>query len=258
MQWHHETSLDWMDARRKYLTATEAISLLPELKKYRKALEGESHIWLSQSMKLYEKKRAKATIESCKSAADAARGHLMEEYAIEEYNRNPKRLIKQTLHHWDDRIVAIAKGRLAFSPDALTIVSPSNDNIVFEASAIPGSAIGEIKAYSMAKHIDAMLTDKMKLDERYQIAAGLAVLSESNEGSIIFYCPDALVPLFEHHYTREDLEEEINDILEVEKMFKTGVKQYKKLAADIDAPKAIYTEREIWEATMADWSITNG
>lgn len=205
MQWKHKVSLDWLTERQNYLSASEVKSLIPLTKtgRARKVTDVDY-------LKIYANKLRELTEEDCWSYNEMARGHLLEPYAIEAFNE----LGIAKLHHWDDRVITSkGPGFLGFSPDALDV--PMDD----PRAVTRATLMGEVKCYNPAAHLITAQMDIKDLDERWQIATAMAVTSNIQKGYLILYNPDIIVKLSQLYVieiNREDLEDEIEMILEVE------------------------------------------
>ena len=77
MDWKHKCSLDWLRERQRYLTATDVKSLIPVTKTGR-----PRKITDMERLKVRASKMVTLTEEDCWSYGAAARGHLLEPYAI--------------------------------------------------------------------------------------------------------------------------------------------------------------------------------
>ena len=80
--WYHEVSEDWLKARKNFLTATDIVGLIPEYKRYKK--NGKAGIPPAFAA-LWEKKHSDIAVDP-RSYKDAARGHILEPYAVYTYN----------------------------------------------------------------------------------------------------------------------------------------------------------------------------
>lgn len=206
MKWEHRCNLNWLKDRQKYLTATDVKDLVPFTKTGRpKKITDEDYI------KVYSRKITNLTEDDCVSYGAAARGHILEPFAIETYNASkiidPNKCLFP-LFHWDETVIAKGSG-LAFSPDATDKPEFSSvDDIL---------AIGEIKSYSAEKHLVCGLTDKMDLEERWQVAVAMAVLPSIKVASLIFFNPSTEYKMFVKIYNRNELKDEIETVLDIEK-----------------------------------------
>ncbi len=200
--WYHKSSLDWMKARQHYITASDFMKV--QGKKYTK-----EHI-----IDVYAGKHEDLTEESCESFGAAARGHLLEPYAIELFNTTS--ISGTKLYHWDDIVVTTEDkvNKVGFSPDAISIRQRiDSPEIVISSKYTRPVEIGEIKSYGAEKHIKKCLADPKKIEERYQIAFAMYVWQNITVGHLIFYNPAfRRAPLFSHHYSRQNLEKEIKEI----------------------------------------------
>ena len=145
-KWFHKCDIDWMEARLNFLTATDVRELVPFTKTGRKRTIGDE-----QYLKVLSRKLVNVTEDDCMSYGSAARGHILEPYAIDRYNEEDFGG-NQYLWHWDDMVIPVNPsifGSLAFSPDAMDIEPPKDEIVVCN---IKPTAIGEVKSYSAEKH----------------------------------------------------------------------------------------------------------
>lgn len=216
--WTHEVSARWLAARREYLTASEVVKLLPQ---YRK-VKGQGIAPLA-FLQLAASKLSRVPDSTQSPSQAAARGHFMEKYAIREFNRIEGTPI---LSHWDDAI--IVNGRIGYSPDALD-VAQMQGTLVVEGGQGPSkpTKIGEIKSYQPDQHVKRFYTERLKLDERWQIAMAMAVSESIDMGYLIFFCPP-LDNIFYRTFTRKELSEEIDTCIEMGDLFDSAMATVKK------------------------------
>ena len=208
MKWMHKVSKEWMEARRGWLTASEIADLLPTTP------TGRARYVYGKQLEVWAAKRANITDDMCMAFGSAARGHIMEPYAIDAFNK--LHAMDGELHHWDDAIVFNEDLGIAFSPDAMSIRQCSNMVKVDQLDL--GSAdiqIGEVKSYAPGKHYSKGLADKTYLEERWQLATAMAVCDRIEEAFLILFNPNVEHKMFHHLYTRDDLEEEIAIVYQV-------------------------------------------
>lgn len=209
MKWEHKCSLKWMKERQKYLCASEIKQLIPFTKtgRVRKITDADR-------LKVWANKMRRLTEDDCLSFGAAARGHLLEPYAIEEFNTHNEDNIY--LYHWDDAIIT-SKKYLAYSPDAISVPQPSTF-VNLKANQFDGGIIiGEIKCYSAEKHIETIYTPNDEREERWQIATAMAVNDRIEEAYLILYHPGLIgFNLNITKYDRYDLTKEIETVLTVE------------------------------------------
>lgn len=202
MDWKHEVSLDWLSERQEHITASEIRQLVPFT-----ATGRPKKITDSDYMKIYAKKICKLTREDCLSYGAAARGHLLEPFAIDSASRLPG---MPKLYHWDDVLITRPGHDIAYSPDALNVPMESEE---------PPTILGEIKSYGAERHLTTANTPKNKLEERWQIATAMAVSPTIETAYLILYNPEVQVAdsqVYVIKYTRDELESEINTIFDVE------------------------------------------
>lgn len=215
-KWFHKCSLDWLRARQKCLTATDVKDLLPVTRTGRKRTITDENYF-----KVLAGKLVNLTEADCLSTGAAARGHILEPYAIERYNEEDFGS-NTWLYHWDDVVVTrpnTGPFSLAFSPDAMNNKPSFYDrSIISIDKLVDGNVkvVGEVKSYSPERHLACGYTQKFKLDERWQMATAMAVCDTINEAYLLFYNPSMADQLYIVDYDRHDLQDEIDTILEVE------------------------------------------
>ena len=212
MQWYHECDLAWLKARQEFLTATDVKELLPLTKTGRKRAIG-----IENYLKVLAGKMHVLTERDCISTGAAARGHVLEPYAIDLFDH---RCGFSPLYHWDDLVISRPgqpSGGLAFSPDAMDCPMPLASGAVIEADRFPDDIrIGEVKAYSPERHMIAGYTPKEELEERWQIATAMAVCEKIKVAYLLFYNPSMANQLYIVEYDRNDLVSEIDVVLGIE------------------------------------------
>lgn len=245
-RWHHEVSAEWLEHRQQVLTATDVVNLLPEYKRYVKAGEPEDELFPGFAA-LWCSKHSKGYLDT-ESQAAAARGHVMEPYAVTAWNKQAK----PEFHHWDDCI--ITKGLCGFSPDATTVEQPKGIVQMSHFFLSDMDEIMEIKSYLPDHHMKCFVEDRMEHREIMQVAMAFKILDQLVTAHIVWYCPGAPVPMFEERYVRDELADEI---VLVSKVVQTYEKQAKLCEARVGSANvldAVYTEDEIWQDHMAEWS----
>lgn len=222
-KWFHACNKDWLCARQRFLTATDIKDLLPITKTGRKRTVSDDNYW-----KVMARKLVNITSDDCVSTGAAARGHILEPYAIDEFNF--AEICPQKLHHWDDVIVARPRYQLfdlAFSPDATNVLSSCDDDRVTTITDI--NIISEVKSYYPEHHLICGHTPKEELEERWQIATAMAVCDGINEAYLLFYNPSMKDQLYIVNYDRADLSDEIEMILEIESDWIAWVNKLNKI-----------------------------
>lgn len=223
-KWHHKCNLGWLKERQKYLTATDVKELLPITKTGRVRKITDEHY-----LKVLASKMVYLDEDDCISTGAAARGHILEPYAIERYNEEDYGN-NEWLWHWDDVIVTRPNPMLyslAFSPDALDCKQDKHSSPSIVISNI--QTIGEVKSYSPEKHLIAGHTPKQNLDERWQIATAMAVCPSISNAYLLFYNPSMYQQLYIVNYDRIELLNEIEMIIEVEKNWLEWIHNFDKL-----------------------------
>lgn len=216
--WRHTCSLAWLQARQRFLTATDVKELLPFTKTGRKRVVDDATY-----MKVFSRKLCSLSSSDCKSSGAAARGHILEPFAIEMFNRLYEK--EELAFHWDDVIITDPKRPafgLAFSPDGLNVpmdyeIRRTGDPVYSFDQAFPPTRLYEVKSYGVDKHYLCGMADKMDLEEKWQIASAMVVCDTIEKAYLIFFNPSAEYQMFVHCYSREDLEDEIKTIEQIEK-----------------------------------------
>ena len=211
MYWYHEVALEWMKARQSFLTATDIKDLLPVTKTGRKRTVDQSDY-----LKVFARKMKQLTERDCVSTGAAARGHILEPYAIDALNSTPL-CGANYMYHWDDKL--IVNDNLAFSPDGLN--TNRDGQVVYDYKDLQdATSLVEIKCYNSESHYVKGSTDKMKLEERWQIATAFCVCPQISEGYLVLYDPSTRYQLFVHEYNREDLKDEMDIIKDIAEKYK--------------------------------------
>lgn len=232
MEWRHEASLEWLKDRQHCLTATDVKNLLPFTKSGRKRTIDQSDY-----LKVWASKQVALSVESCKSSGAAARGHILEPWAVQMYNDMVLVADKKKLVHWDDIVVTRPKHNeyeLAFSPDAMTEIpadaifrSKIGTSAIYISKPGLNIEIGEVKSYNPERHMICGYSKKSELEERWQLAVAMAVLPEVSTAHLMFFNPAMRnVKMFLFDYTRADLADEIATVLEVEENWIQWINSY--------------------------------
>lgn len=233
--------MGWLQRRRGKLTASAIHSLVPYT-----ATGRPKKITEADMAKVFAKMQACPTEDDCISTGAAARGHIMEPYAIESFNQNITWAEK--LFHWDDVCIYGDPSEhplLAWSPDALSVP---------EYSFHLPLTMGEVKSYAADKHLLKAMSDPMQLEERWQIATAMAVSPSIDIAYLILFNPDmpAGMQLFYHRYTRLELKEEIKTVCEIEREMIDFISRC-PLPVGYNSIK---TTKQIWEENQFDQEIT--
>lgn len=195
--WRHDVSDAWLRARKPYVSASGVARLLADSKKIE-----QGKLKLEESMafaRLYGESR-NMDVDTASFGA-AARGHVLEPYAVDEWNRSFGERLGARFEWWDDKVIAY--GDLAFSPDALDVPQLPGTRMIFEHDGIRAAdgsgcrptAMLEVKSYEVGSHfqrkalVEAGRTDK--LDELWQVACGMAACPTIKTGYLMFYAPQA-------------------------------------------------------------------
>lgn len=245
-RWTHEVDPRWLKARQSVLTATDVSNLVPEYKRYLKA--GSPDRIMPGFAALWGVKNYKGELDTESPSPAAARGHIMEPWAVESWN-------KQTgpvMYHWDDCI--ITNGLLGFSPDAMTTPQFVSGAPRFDYSGINPKAIMEIKCYGVENHMKSIIEDKMNHKELMQVAMAFAVLPNLETAYLTYFCPDAPISMYVEEYTADDLHDQCRWIVEIGEVYLKQAKLCEKLPRKF---KAQCTEKEVWDAFVADLAAEN-
>lgn len=245
--WKHDVSESWLLARRPYLTASDIKNLLAD---YKRIKAGKIGLMQAQQFaKVFGSKQMREVDTS--SFGAMARGHVMEPYAIDDYNAWRRKDFKW----WDDKI--IVKGDLGFSPDALDIHPLPGVRMVVDGGELKykeGSAPGptmllEIKSYEAGAHYQrkVAIAEHMPIDERWQVACGMVVCPTIAAGIVCFYAPQC-EDMFDVEYTRDDLEDEIDTISEIAKMWHA----FSENADEMGGVTPLKSEEEIYNQYLLD------
>lgn len=214
MEWEHMCSLEWLKARQNYLTASEIRALLPFTKTGRPRVITEMDY-----LKVMSSKLVTLSEEDCFSHGAAARGHILEPWAIKAFNvalLGYKGSNAEHFHWWDDKLVTLPNRKIAFSPDALDV--PQTElSVVVDATDMPITALAEVKCYGTERHIMTAYTEKDQLEERWQIATPMALLDTIEHAYLVLFNPSMMSRrLFVIEFERRELSKEIDAILDVE------------------------------------------
>lgn len=204
-RWRHECSLSWLQARNGYLTASDAHKLVPytDTGRRRKVSDEDYE-------KLAMAKMRQVSPEHCVSTGAAARGHLLEPYAVMRWNEEHG----GGYRHWDDVLIpSRTVPYAAWSPDALDVAMSEPGPVC--SGNYTGRRMLEVKCYGPDKHDAACLSSKMERPERWQIAFAM-LCSDIVEGTLVLYDPTtSCKPLHGFAYTQADLADEIDELRKV-------------------------------------------
>lgn len=253
--WYHEVSGAWLEAKRKVLSATEIKSLLPEHKRNKKAKLGKDEVSPGFAA-LWAEKNSTTKPETEAPSRAAARGHIMEPWAVRSWNDQVA--TEPSFWHWDDCV--IARNGVGFSPDAMNVpqttdkvglsVAPHSNLLItkngFKAAA--PSDIMEIKSYETAHHMKCCLKNKMDHDELMQLGTAFYVLPSLERAVLLFFCPGAPRSMHSELYTRDDLKEQIKLVEEIAEEYKrmSKILEDKFNPNDTSVMHALCTEEEVY------------
>jgi hypothetical protein len=169
-------------------------------------------------LKVLAGKMVTLTEEDCMSYGAAARGHILEPYAIEALNKtleSEQGVDHETFYWWDDILVRNRGRQLAFSPDAMNMPMELVDDID------KVTAIAEVKSYEASKHLSTAYMPKNQIEERWQIASAMALLPNIDHAYLVLFNPKLKFrKTFVIRFDREELKSEIDLILQTETKWK--------------------------------------
>ena len=260
-RWYHDVSAAWLEARKSVLTATEIKALLPEYRRMQKKPMNPDELSPGFSSFWAEKNTITELDTSAPSSA-AARGHVMEPYAIASWSNQKGK----PMYHWDDCV--ITRGLVGFSPDALDIPQLSNDPKLTLSDDrkfligdkgfscdVPTMAI-EVKSYEPKAHWKACIASKMDHDELIQLATAFYVLPELQEARLLFFCPGAPISMKEFVYKRKELSDLIQMVEDVACEYARNA-AICKLWCESPGLQAGYSEDQIWEEYNLEHEVEN-
>lgn len=195
-------------------------------------------------MALYEEKMAGLPVDTSSYGA-AARGHIMEQFAIEAYNQTSE--CTREAYHWDDCIIIRTMddgGKIGFSPDGTDM--PQGTEVIVDANTSGIKEITEVKSYSSKEHIQAYYDEPDTRKERMQLAAAGLVLPQLEVFNLVFFNPKSRCSVFSYKYGRDDLIEEISNLHLVYDMYIWNVNHYLTMEHIEPAIKEI----DIWNLEM--------
>lgn len=238
-RWYHEVSVKWLEARRSVLTATDVAGLMPEYKRYLKAHDpgkispGFAALWCQKHS---------TTDLDPSSMGPAARGHIMEPWAIDSWNAQ---MPGEKYFHWDDCI--ICNGMFGFSPDAMESPQTTVDAML-ESRDFTTERVMEVKCYEPPKHMKSVIMGKMEHDELMQLAMAFVVLPTLEEARLLWFCPGAPISMHTELYTRDDLHDQIRWIMEIADVYVSQSKLCEKLGDN--GLVAQCTEQQVYDEYM--------
>lgn len=206
--WYHESSIEWLKARTNFLTASNVATLWPETATGRKRIVTTDD-YIAAILNARE-----FAPENAISQGAAARGHILEPYALKEFTLQTG--IKA--EHWDDALIH-DNGYIAVSPDSLNIPQPK-EGILFDVRDLPCiKEVNEIKCYGASKHYQTYREGICAI-ERIQIATQMYVCKDANIGRLILYNPRLEYGgLLITRWARESLDHELEIIHDIEEKY---------------------------------------
>lgn len=222
MKWYHVCDLEWLKERQKHLCASDIKKLLPFTKTGR-----PKKITDLDRAQVYASKLKMLTADDCVSVGAAARGHMLEPYAVAAFNKFAEdNSYPIRFEHWDDCVIAEPGRLLAYSPDAMNFKQPDDAIPLCLTSLHSADYILEIKSYNVDAHVAAILSDKSELEERWQLATAMAADHNIKGAWIAFFNPslkEAKLGVFD--YDRMDLYDEINTVEQIEAEYEDFIKR---------------------------------
>jgi len=253
--WHHDVSEEWLRERKEWLTATDLVGLLPEYGRYKRAKD-KANFDCKMCTQLYGEKHSTGSVDTG-SDGPAARGHIMEPYAIRTYNDEVANSPSARFFHVDDLLIYNPDNGLACSPDGLnnfimSMVKTGEFSMdAYDERLDNTTAIIEIKSYDARKHIWCASLPKEKVQERYQIAASMLVLRNLSYGVLVFWNPSCDPYMDVKVYARWELKDEIEELSCVAGMY--GANAAKLDAMHLTGKQCPYTEQQIWDEWHKQW-----
>lgn len=240
MKWLHECSIEWLQERKQYITASDIVAMLPVTptgreKPQDKIEEAMWNVWAEKQTLIIE--------DDCISTGAAARGHLLEPYAVEEFNELAMRRYSPKFYHWDDCLIRNKNSRLAFSPDALSIETLKG--VCIKEELLKSFEGMEIKSYAAAKHYLKGRSDKKSLEERWQIATAFAVSDKLTWMYLVFYNPKCKHHLFVKVFSRSMLRQEIRTVKKTYEDYMAFTKTIEATAHALSSGKNLKAMNEI-------------
>ncbi len=246
MDWYHEVDEGWLLARKGALTATEISKLVSPYKRFPK-----KRVVNPAFAALWSEKTSDWPVDVA-SYGSAARGHVMEPYAVDEYVR----VSGNEMFHWDDCM--IVNGDVGFSPDGLDVaptcadvrLDVGDDGLYAEdglACELPTRML-EVKSFEPGQHMKAITTPKYERDQLMQLAVAFHVLPSLEEATLMFFCPPAKVPIFLDTYTRDGLSAMIELVGEIAAEYRRTADAMENMARF--SPKTKADEMKIWREHM--------
>lgn len=244
--WEHHVSESWLMARKVYLMASEIKGLVTD---QRKLDEGkiEDVTKARQFVKLYGDKLSQEV--DTLSRGPAARGHWMEAPAVKEFNA----WAGTSFHLWDDAL--IHGDVLGFSPDAadipqvpgVSIACEGDELVCQEGRCMAPREILEVKSYDSGNHFlrMSMVRNEEPLDERWQVAAAMAVCPSIQVARVLFFAPQS-GSMFDVAYRRDSLYAEINTVRRIEKSWKKLRESFRSMGGE-----PLITEEQVYQGYLA-------
>lgn len=246
-RWEHEVSAEWLRARKLVLSATDIRKLAPAYRRAVKNKPAEDEI-VPEFAAVWADKHTDGYIDVSSPSSAAARGHVMEPYAVRAWNEQSP----STLYHWDDCV--IVNGVIGFSPDALNVEQPEGPVSIDHSEIFPKYGM-EIKSYEPGHHMQCCLKGKMKHDEIMQIAVAFAVCPGLEEMALVFFCPDAPISMHAEVYTRADLSAQISLVHGVAAEYERNAKLLSAMQPKLEAR---FSEEEIWNEYIKERMDVSG
>lgn len=222
--------MEWMQERQLHLGASEARKLVPLTATGRpRKITDKDYLDILASKMVY------ISQDMCESTGAAARGHILEPFAVEAFN--DAKIFNKKMYHWDDFMIYRSGVRsLSYSPDSLDIDQREFEKTTSGVSALADllkpKLLVEVKSYSMNHHVLIGNSDKKLLEERWQIATAMFVSPSIEKAALVLFNPETSSDwkqsaLMWHEYKRADLQDEMDELRKVERNWQTFVHDYK-------------------------------
>lgn len=241
MYWRHEVSREWLEARRKCLTASDVVKLLPAYKRWKKQKDAydewvaagkpkkkvepvEPKRFLHEAVGIYAEKITEEPVDTQAPSSTAARGHIMEPYALEDV-----KFLGEKIYHWDDcQIVNHELSSIlpiSFSPDGLNREQLKDDiELEYKDLHLIGpktliktpTKLVEVKSYKPYKHMKKIFEDPMEHEELWQIVFAMFVCPTIDHAALCLFNPSMPKGSKEFHiYERSKLGEQLAIIKDI-------------------------------------------
>ena len=237
MYWGYvKTDPKWLKTRKGHITASRIAEIFSKSKNPRKDTI-DNHL-----KEIWWENNSNFPLEETAPSQAASRGHIMEPFAVLEYNN----INDEQFYHVDN--LFISSGLFGFSPDAI--------NVPMEVVAKDPSKLTrvlEVKCYGSQNHMNAWLDDKSARKERWQIATAMKTVPSIEKGTVMWYSPNAVVPIILKDYTRDELAEELEKLDELAERYEELAEELHILAdSSVVTNDLLFTEEFINKEACVD------